>query len=248
MVWLIREDIKNNYINTVKQAINDDYTFSDFKNNLFYLSVVGMSDDKQAEIWLNKIRECPDIFSKLDVFSRNDIIGNPSLWTSSDGITISPNTLHYINTLREISESFEFEGPINVLELGVGYGGLCYILSNFYNINSYCLVDLPDVQTFAAKYLSKLGVNNLTFEPTMTTDLFISEYCLSEFDDTQMDTFYEQYIVESMYIYLLMNLHDKNRRELFLNKLSNHFCISVSDEFPKPNYPNFVVKGVNYKN
>ena len=32
----------------------------------------------------------------------------------------------------------------NVVEIGVGYGGLCFVLSSFYNINSYELVDLEN--------------------------------------------------------------------------------------------------------
>jgi hypothetical protein len=40
-----------------------------------------------------------------------------------------------------------------------------------------------------------------------------------------------------------MNLHDELRKEKFLSRLSIDFDYSISDEFPKTEWPNYVIRG-----
>lgn len=239
--WQVDDHRINNYNNIVDSAISNEEVFGSFKTHPSYNSIVGMSEDWQAEKWYEELKHS-DIFKSLDVFRKNDTIGGFPKWVSPDDIEVSAATLRYMNTLKEITESFEFKETLNVVELGVGYGGLCFVLSNYLNINSYCLVDLPNVQKLAQKYLGRLGVNS-TLEVPETTDLFISEFCLSEFSDSQIYKFYDMYIKNSKRIYLHMNLHDEVRKQRFLNKLSKDFTYNISDEFPKTHYPNYVITG-----
>jgi hypothetical protein len=44
-----------------------------------------------------------------------------------------------------------------------------------------------------------------------------------------------------------MNLHDEVRKSNFLNKLSDDFDYTISEEFPKTHWPNYVIKGKNKK-
>ena len=235
--WLVDDSIINNYLAVVEEALTNEETFSKFKSDSRYASIVGMSDENQATMWYKSLKHK----FPLPLFTRNDVCG-ASLWESDDHFKISANTLHYAWTLKEIDEYFYFPNPINILELGVGYGGLCFVLSNFFPIGSYCLIDLPVVQKLAQKYLSKLNIQT-TLEPPDRIDLFISEFCLSEFTDYKIDEFYDLYIRNANNIYLQMNLHNESRKQRFLRKLSKDFSYEVSDEFPKNPWPNYVIRG-----
>ena len=239
--WLVDDTIINNYLSIVDEALTNEETFSSFKSSSRYGSIVGMSDERQAATWYKSLKNR----FNLSLFSQNDICG-ASLWLSDDEFKISANTLHYVWTLQEIDEFFHFREAINVLELGVGYGGLCFVLSNFYKINEYCLIDLPIVQKLAQKYLGKLGVKS-TLEPPEVVDLFISEFCLSEFTDYKIDEFYDLYVKKANNVYLQMNLHDEGRKQRFLRKLDKDFVYEVSDEFPKNPWPNYIIRGKKLK-
>lgn len=241
-MWLADYNIANSYERVVSECLHNEDTFKNFKQNSSYTSVVGMSNDTQGQVWFSHLSNYTKISKQFEKFKLNDTIGNP-LFGSNE---MTPNTLRYINTLSEIDSFFKIDKrkKLKVAELGVG--GLCFILSNYYNIESYCLIDLPVVQEFSKKYLKKLGVDNTTTDYE-NPDIFISEFCLSEFDDTQMYDFYNRYVVNSKMIYLHMNLHDLVRKEKFLEVLSKDFDYEISDEFPKTEWDNYVIRGIKKK-
>jgi len=241
--WLAHQTIVDSYSKAVTNAYENEDDFSNFKQQSNYNGIVGMSQEWQAAIWYDHIKDSyPDILQRLSVFAENDTIGSPSLWTSPEGLSISPNTLRYINTCIEIHDYFKFKKLPVVSELGVGYGGLCFILNKFFNIDKYILLDLPNVQQLSQKYLSRLGTNNTSTEFT-NSDLFISEFCLSEFSDEGLYDFYERYVKKSKHIYLHMNLHEEDRKSKFLEVLSKDFLFDITDEFPKTGWPNYVIRG-----
>jgi hypothetical protein len=242
-MWLANTFTSLNYNSAVNSAIENETFFNIFKSHPYYNNIVGMSELWQAEIWYNNIKNnYPDIYEKIKLFSLNDKYGSPSLWTSPDNIIISPNTLRFINTLIEIETFFNFKNQkLKIAELGIGYGGLCYVLNAYYNIDSYCLIDLPNVYKLANKYLSLLSIKTQTDVFEENSDLFISEFCLSEFDDEDIINFYNQYMLKCKNAYLHMNLHDVERKNKFLNLISNHFDYKIMDEYPKTQWPNYVI-------
>lgn len=243
-MWLASDNIAQNYSLAVDNALNDEFAFSTFKSTPSYNAVVGMSTLWQAERWYTHFKNSrPDIVDNIKKYTANDSIGSPQMYITDRGVSISPNTLRYVNTAVEIEEFFKFDRKISVCELGVGYGGLCYIMNQHFDIESYCLLDLPNVQRLATKYLNRLEINNTYTGYVEWNDLFISEFCLSEFDDTGLYEFYEKYVVHSKNIYLHMNLHEETRKSRFLQTLGLDFHYEVCDEFPKTQWPNYVVKG-----
>jgi putative sugar O-methyltransferase len=160
-MWLADSQISLNYTNAVKEALADETKFQNFKSNPNYTSVVGMSNPWQAQVWMQNIKQnYPNLYNNINIFSQNDRFGSPRMWRSDDGIWISPNTMRFINSLIEIETWFGFgKSPIRIAELGIGYGGLSYVLNCYYNVASYTLLDLPDVYLLADKYLKLLGVN-----------------------------------------------------------------------------------------
>jgi len=242
-MWLASEETSKIYTNCIENRLNEN-NYDNFKIDHNYTCIVGMSNFNQGITWYNNIKDnYPDIYKDLNIYSENDKIGNPIL---INDINISPNTLRYINTLIEILTYFKFDKneKLKVIELGVGYGGLCFVINKYFkNIESYCLIDLPIVQKFAKNYLQKLNIDKCIIDSDEETDLFISEFCLSEFDDDGLYEFYDKYLIKSKNIYLHMNLHDIDRKNKFLERISSDFDIYLSDEYPVSEWPNYVIRG-----
>src|SRR5258708_11780624 len=74
----------------------------------------------------------------------------------------------------------------SIVEIGVGYGGQCAVLSRRWGLARYTLVDIAEPLMLARRYLEALAIPNLAFatlddlSPTADYDLVISAYGLSE--------------------------------------------------------------------
>ena len=153
------------YFSIVDEILTNDSLFKSFKECYNYKSIVGMSCESEGEWFANNLKNNNSINLKIEEFKKNDSIGEPAVFDSKEYGFISPNTLRYINSLQNIQKYIGSLHKKSVVEIGIGYGGLCYILSTFYNLNSYRLVDVPNVVLLAVKYLRALGLNtNLVTE------------------------------------------------------------------------------------
>ncbi len=156
MSWLIDNGMQNSYSNAVKKATEDDEYFKIFKSQGEYNSIVGMGSVEQVLPFISFIEEnCPEINEYWKEIAENDKYGGLGLFKHHDQ-NISVNTLRYAKTAAEI---YKYIGSLHgkvVTEIGVGYGGLAYVLSRVFDIEKYNLVDLPEVQNLALKYIGKL--------------------------------------------------------------------------------------------
>jgi hypothetical protein len=245
--WDVNRIIVNDYSDVVDDAINNESAFQNFKRKPNYVSIVGMCDDFQARIWLERAeKEFPQVIESIDTFKKNDTIGNPGLWDSKKYGMISPDTMHRINTLCDIEKYFGGLNNKNVVEIGVGYGGLCFVLSSFYDIKSYELVDLDNVVALSKKCLTALNVETNS-GGTEDFDLTISEFCITELDNKGISYYYERYIQKSKSIYLMMNPTPHKWPEKRLNDfhdiLAEDFEIEIHEEFPKMVDFNYLIIG-----
>ena len=245
--WDVNRIIVNHYSDIVDDAINNESTFKNFKRNSKYNSIVGMCNELQAKKWLERAeKEFPQIIESIDTFKKNDTIGNPGLWDSKKYGMISSDTMHRINTLCDIEKYFGGLNNKNVVEIGVGYGGLCFVLSSFYDIKSYELVDLDNVVALSKKYLTVLNVEANSGE-TEDFDLTISEFCIAELDNKGISDYYQRYIQKSKSIYLMMNpvphKWPEKRLSDFHDILTEDFEIEIHEEFPKMVDFNYLIIG-----
>jgi len=247
-MWLIDEKMKQRYIAVCKEACEDDNTFFCLKSLEAYSQIVGMSNVHQGQAWLEKIKEDEDVKKYLQIFKKNDVCNPPSCFDDSEIGQISASTLRYVYNLIQIKNNLESDKNKikNVLEIGTGYGGMCYIASCYYNLDKYYLVDLPEVKNLCQKYLSNLNVSNFDInEPEEKQyDLLISEYCFSEFDDDFMLELYEKYLLKSNKLFLVVNFkeneQDQIRQKQWLEKIKENFDVTIEDEFPKSPWKNYV--------
>lgn len=246
-MWNAPDTSKLQYEKVVETALMDSITFEKFKTHPHYAEIVGIGshEDYMCDGFIEFIMKYPHIFSKIETFKKNDEIGGPRLISTSVG-NISTTNLRYIQSLCIINERFgALDGKI-IGELGIGFGGLCYIIMSFYShIKQYYLLDLPSVQKLTLKYLKRMktDTSNISCSIPEELDLFISEYCFSEFDDWDMHIFYEKYISKSKAIYLRMNLHDEHRKQEIIHYLNQEFDLEIFPEYPSSNFPNYIIIG-----
>lgn len=242
MSWEAPQTIADNYFSFVKRAVNDEELFRTFKVNNDYISVVGMSHTWQGERFLNRIKEHPDIYTRLSEFMENDTIGTPVMM-NIDGKTISPNTLRHVQSLCDIKKYFgNLDGKV-VSELGVGYGATSYVVGKYYKPAAYHLIDVPEVQKFALKYLGLFGIPATDAPPPEKVDLFISEFCVTEFDDEDLYKFYEKYIQNAEHVYIMSNLFDENRKQKFIHRMNEDFNLEIIPETHGTTFPAYIIIG-----
>lgn len=242
MSWNAPKDTAERYYAIVDKILTDEGAFSKFKSLDDYNSIVGMSLPYQAPLFMERIKKCPSILEKMDDFKKNDIYGNPTI-IDIEGHKISPNTLRHMATIADIEKYIGNIDNMSVSELGVGYGGLAYVLNTYYKPSSYHLIDLPQVQQLASKYLDKLEVKVSIDTPPESVDLFISEFCLSEFYDEQLYKFYNQYVKNAKNVYLMMNLIDETRKQKFIDTMNEDFNLRIIPETHGTNYPCYIIIG-----
>ena len=136
-MWNVPDINAINYFSFVDEILTNDDLFATFKENPNYNAIVGMSCETEGEWFANNLKDDNSINLKIEEFKKNDSIGEPAVFDSKEYGFISPNTLRYLNSLQNIQKYIGSLHKKNIVEVGIGYGGLCYILSTFYNLNSY---------------------------------------------------------------------------------------------------------------
>lgn len=239
--WNAPLKLQEDYINCVNECLINEDTFNKFKSLDAYNAVVGMSLPWQSSHFSGEIMKRADIMKHIEALQKNDLIGSPHL----DKDQISPNTLRHIYTLCDLTTHFGSLDGLTIAELGVGYGATALMVNTVFKPKAYHLIDLPPVQLFAQKYLNRLGITNCTIDspPIEGIDLIISEWCLSEFDDEQLYKFYDQYVVNSKNAYLMMNLHDEDRKQKFIHHMNHDFDMVILPEYPRTHWNNYLIIG-----
>lgn len=242
MSWEAPKNIADTYFSFVKKAVNDEALFKSFKVNDDYVSIVGMSHAWQGQRFLNRIKEHPDIYARLNEFKENDTVGSPTLM-DIEGMTISPNTLRHVQSLCDVKKYIgNLDGKI-ISELGVGYGATAYMIGKYYKPAAYHLLDVPEVQKFALKYLTQFNIPATDTPPPERVDLFISEFCVTEFEDDDLYGFYEKYIVKADNVYIMSNLFDETRKQKFIQRMNEDFNLEIIPETHGTNYPAYIIIG-----
>jgi hypothetical protein len=235
--------IDNTYLGFSENLKNINDIYSSFKGELFFKDILehvsvqfGLEYKQLIE---TEFKRCIEEFA--DLIKINDSIGNPSKFTM-DNLCISPSNLRYIYHSLLIESKIKRwfnKKEIKIVEIGGGYGGLCYYIKNIikdYHIN-YTIVDLPNIINLQSKFLNDVQVDSKLISCFDTTninetfDLVISNYCLSE-------------ISMENRLYYLNNLVNKCEKEFYVwNSRSfeelNLNKYHIEDERPQTNYEQY---------
>jgi len=129
---------------------------------------------------------------------------------------------NYPAQVKLIIDRFPIEN-MDILEIGCGFGGLCYTVHQNKVPKSYTVVDNPEMLKFTKETLK--GIENISFinAPDMDTinwgerkyDLLISNYCISETPKEYQDFVFEKVFPVCGNIFML----DGDKKSDYPNRL-----------------------------
>lgn len=242
--WIAAEDdVLSQYISACSEASKDDDQFSNFRKNEGYRTILEGAPKLFSDYYVQKIDQHlrKDLFyNNLDKFKQNDLIGNPDVYEEENIGSISPSTLKFSFNAIDIISFIEQQGDLsnikNIVEIGGGYGGLCLLLSNFIEFESYTLVDLPEACKLAEKYLSNfeslkgrvnfIPCNKLDTVTEESFDLTIAINSLSECNiETQLE-YFDKFVSKSNFAYVVRNPDTQERYDHHVTTIE-----SLTDNF-----------------
>ena len=203
---------RTDYKSVCREASENDRAFSTFKNNFSYVAILEHVNTEQGLLYLSYLeKNFPEYINYLDRFKENDKYGSPRT-SEYPGIgCISPTTLRYVKVLSDIKELMGDLTGKKIVEIGSGYGGQCFILSQFYQDLDYSLIDMDEVLPLNKKYLDRLKTSHRTIsleevkDLNEDFDLVISNYAYSEVDKELQNLYWEKVIKRSKNGYFTLN-------------------------------------------
>jgi hypothetical protein len=212
--------IYKRYTDLCRQAVADDEVFKDFKSRPECRYMLEHVTYEQGLGYLEEIkRVCPKLLNHIECFATNDSLGTPSVcWYDELNMDISPTTLRYVKVLADLIHHFGDLSGMDIVEIGIGYGGQCKIINDYFQVRSYTLIDLPDVLALAKKYLLCHGMENTVFltpqsVPEARYDLCLSNYCFTEISREIQDYYAKNIISVSDKGYITCNFLNQRMKD-----------------------------------
>lgn len=243
------------YADICEEAVVDDEIFARFKTDSRYTPVLEHVSPENGQKYINGIMQYELDEELIELFKENDKLGGSRIVEYDHPFgKVSPSTLRYIQNTLDISH-FVGEGEINkIVEIGGGYGGLCKTISCLCDFDEYHIYDIEPASKLQKKYLSNFDVGNKVFthstpEKIENVDLVISNYAYSELNLELQNAYYENVIVNSKRVYMILNKGQVSRQVL-LERAEKDFTVSVEKvlDFWPPNgylyFTTMVRKGV----
>jgi hypothetical protein len=191
------------YRTVCREAATGD-TFATFKSIEAYRCILEHASFEVGRVCLDYIKtHRPALLDFLPKFAENDTIGSPGVCTYPEG-TFSPTTLRYAKVLAELETLFGTLGNFQILEVGCGYGGQAKIIQDAYAVNSYEIIDLPEVEDLTLRYAKHFGFKCAKWFGG-PRDLFISNYAFTELSAELQDKYLVNIIPHCVRGYITCN-------------------------------------------
>ena len=198
------------YKEVVRAAVDDEEVFKTFKRHPSY-HVLEHLTPKCGDLYVEAL-QCHLDAEILKALAFNTDVGSPRVVYESKLGRLSPTTLRYAKVACDLMTLFP--NLRELVEIGVGYGGLPQALLSFKaHLTSVLLVDLPDVERLALKYLHtfqrQYGSPGTIFRTYNKTDedfdLVVNNYALSELTTEVQLAYFDSIIRRARRGYLTIN-------------------------------------------
>jgi putative sugar O-methyltransferase len=212
------------HIDICRQSLVDENIYNNFKNIPEYTKILQHCPQSIAN------KALPFIINEKvnipwDIIQKNDQIGNPKVFEfviNDKILLLSSTTILYVYQALDILLIHKNKS-LSIVEIGGGYGGLCFILfvlAPLFNvvIKDYTIIDIPDVLLHQEKYLNDINIisnKKIYFKSCFeisssekSYDLCISIYALGEFTRTSIDNYYFNLVSKCLSVYLWWNLSE----------------------------------------
>jgi len=200
----------NSYLKICELAASDSEFLDIFREFAEYQIILDHLSRRNGDLCLSHIfSDSRIVRNLLDISQLTP--GRPLSYVYQGLGSISPTDIRYAKILKDLTCLFSIEKIKNVLEIGVGYGGQAAQIINFSSLNSYTLVDLPEVLQLAEKVISKIAhQTTLTFQSPetlepMQSDLLISNYAFSELTKPVQQVYLEKIVRNARRGYMIYN-------------------------------------------
>ena len=189
--WIVKGKTLENYLQACKDACNNINTF---KSDARLYPIFEHCPKSIADEYFKVIPE-----KLLNFNFTNDFYGSPIKHLFGNKL-YSTSTMQYIGVLSNLITNFGSLHGFDIVEIGGGYGGQCRTITDYFDVESYDIIDLPEVTKWQEKYCSA----DCFTEPTgKKYDLVISNYALSEIKDN--DVYINEVLKKSKHGYITCN-------------------------------------------
>ena len=220
------------------QAAREGSIFATFRRNPTYTEVLEHVTREMGQQYLEIIVQRGLLEIAREVVLSDDV-GDPVRF-EYDGLGLaSPTTLRYLKVYSDLQELFGDLSGMDIVEIGVGYGGQCRIIQSLDRPASYTLVDLPEVLELSSRYLQTAGIaSNVRAIPntavgTLPNDLLISNYAFSELRRQVQEQYEADYLLTAKRGYLTYNsISPRSFRGMTASEVSAAVGGSIADEVP----------------
>lgn len=182
-------------------AAQSDRVFRRFRRSPIFEAILEHTSPDLGEQYWNIARANPLIAREAKSLASSDTVGGPRLHDFSAELTASPSLMRYLKVASDLQQLFGDLSGLNIVELGGGYGGQARVLESLFAIESYTIIDLPEVSRLQKRYLSEnnLDLNHFAFingrsPSNVAGDLLISNYAVSELTRNLQDHYSKQLI------------------------------------------------------
>jgi FkbM family methyltransferase len=160
------ENMEESYRKVCEIAVADDYTFRNFRSLLNCELMASEILDGNA--FAHYVNSTPSLLGKVELFKRWDRVGNPQMAHYPGLGFFSASMLHAITHADQMKKHLRPPQNINIAEIGVGFAGQCYALSQLLSVSSYYiygLYDFPEERTLINRITENLGITNVKAVP-----------------------------------------------------------------------------------
>jgi hypothetical protein len=193
-------------------AAKNDLVFQKFRSSRVLFDVLDHVSIEHGNSYIAEIlksKKWSEDFTQVIV--QIDKLGKPRKFRFSPYGTFSPTLLRYLKVYTDLEKNFGSLKTLNVVEIGVGFGGQASLIGLLDGPLTYTLYDIPPVLKLAQRFTNELDVpGKFTFidgrnpKPSKP-DLVISNYAFSELSRDVQDQYLDNVILASPRGYITWN-------------------------------------------
>jgi len=219
------------YTDFCAETAHSKQGFARFRTDGRYRLFVENNTADEGRYYLaSTLDAAPQYKSFLEKFRTNDRFGGASTFVYGKHGRFSPTTLRYMKYLADCEQRFGSLDSKTVVEIGAGYGGLCKLFFDRFDLTRYYIVDLPAANELSRRYLNaSLGEETVSSKVQFVNakdPAELAEQLKSRFFDLGISTLgFSECARETQTIYIHFVLSKCNFGYLVMNDIARSFGV-----------------------
>jgi len=237
------------YVEACRLAVSEETAFRKFRSCTSYRMVLEHVSPRTGEEYLRMLRRDEKAYKTLISLLPIINAGGPAKYRFKSLGKISPTSIRYAKVHQDLIDLFGDLTRYSITEIGCGYGGMAIQIIFVEDICSYAVVDLPEVEDLAIKFV-KTMINDSSSalvrgdrDANGEIDLLLSNYAFSELSRELQDVYINCFLKYSARGYMIYN--HINPPE-FNSYTAREICemlpgAEIREEFPKTDPTNVLI-------